>query len=75
MLAAIADTEAQLEGCQADLRACEEALKLRTDELVACRSERDALLAALKKFRCSLVTSVTCQDSDPMLAFLRHKQR
>ena len=74
-MAGVVDPESQLKVCQADLRACEEALKLRTDELVACRSERDALLAALKKLRCSLVTSVTCHDSDPMLAFLRHKQR
>ena len=43
MLAAIAEPEAQL---KTDLRACEKALKDRTDELAACRSE-------LMKLRCS----------------------
>ena len=55
MLAAISEPGAQLKECQADLRACDEALKHRTEELAACRSERDALLAALKKLRCSVV--------------------
>ena len=63
MLAAIADTEAQLEGCQADLRACEEVLKRRTDELATCRSERDQLLAALN-LRCVDVAPRMKRDSE-----------
>ena len=43
MKAAILELEAQL-----NLRASEEALKRRTEELAACRSEGDQLLAALK---------------------------
>ena len=49
MKAAILELEAQL-----NLRASEEALKRRTEELAACRSERDQLLAALK-LRCDEV--------------------
>ena len=55
MMAATVEPETQLKECQADLRACEEALKHRTDELAACRSERDALLVVLKKLRCSVL--------------------